>query len=167
VSTTAFPRGESAEDLAVEEQAERGGVITARLGTLVPLALGVFGVVVALGLGVGSLSAPGAGLWPLVISVVMIAAAGIALVRAKHDDDVEAFDGGIVTVGLSVASLVAYAALLPLVGFEIPTVLLLFFWMKVLGKEGWRSSVTVAVVATAVVYALFILLLAVPIPHLF
>jgi putative tricarboxylic transport membrane protein len=167
VSTSAFPSGESVEDIDVEEQAERGGVITARLGSLVPLALGVYGVVVAIGLGVGSLSAPGAGLWPLVISVVMIAASGIALIRARHDEDVEAFDRGIVTVGLSVASLLAYAALLPLVGFEIPTVLLLFFWMKVLGKEGWRSSVTVAIVATVVVYALFILLLAVPIPHLF
>jgi putative tricarboxylic transport membrane protein len=167
MSTSAAPLGESASDFEVEEQAERGGVITAALGALVPLALGVFGVVVAFGLGVGSLGAPGAGLWPLVISIIMIAASGVALVRARHDDDVEAFDGGIVTVALSVASLLAYAALLPLVGFEIPTVLLLFFWMKILGKEGWRPSVTVSIVATVVVYVLFILLLAVPIPHLF
>lgn len=167
MSASAAPRGESAGGFEVEEQAERGGVITAALGALVPLALGVFGLIVAFGLGVGSLSAPDAGLWPLVISLVMITAAGTALVRAKHDEDVEAFDGGILTVALSVGSLLAYAALLPLIGFEIPTVLLLFFWIKILGKEGWRPAVTVSIVATVVVYVLFILLLAVPIPHLF
>ncbi len=167
MSTSAAPRGESASDLDIEEQAERGGVLTAALGALVPLALGVFGLVVAFGLGIGSLSAPGAGLWPLVISLVMITAAGTALLHVKRDDDVEAFDGGIVTVAMCVGSLLAYAALLPLVGFEIPTALLLFFWIKILGKEGWRPAVTVSIVATIVVYVLFILLLAVPIPHLF
>ncbi|PTT63965.1 tripartite tricarboxylate transporter TctB family protein [Arthrobacter sp. HMWF013] len=167
MSTSAAPRGESASDFEVEEQAERGGVITAALGALVPLLLGVFGLVISFGLGVGSLGAPGAGLWPLVISLVMITASATALIRAKHDEDVEAFDGGIRTVALSVASLLAYAALLPVIGFEIPTVLLLFFWIKVLGKERWRSAVAVSVIATVVVYVLFILLLAVPIPHLF
>jgi putative tricarboxylic transport membrane protein len=167
MSTSAAPRGESASDFEVEERAERGGVVTAALGALVPLIFGVFGLIVALGLGVGSLSAPGAGLWPLVISLVMITAAGTALVRAKHDEDVEAFDGGILTVVFSVGSLLAYAALLPVIGFEIPTVLLLFFWIKILGKEGWRPAVTVSIVATVVVYVLFVLLLAVPIPHLF
>jgi putative tricarboxylic transport membrane protein len=167
MTTSAGPRGESIGDFAVEEEPERGGVITAALGALVPLLLGVFGLVVAFGLGIGSLGAPGAGLWPLVISLMMIAAAGTALVRAKHDNDVESFDRGVFTVALSVATLLAYAALLPVVGFEIPTVLLLFFWIKVLGKEGWRSAVTVSIAATVVVYALFILLLTVPIPHLF
>ncbi|GGG68562.1 hypothetical protein GCM10011374_36150 [Kocuria dechangensis] len=154
-------------EFEVEEQAERAGITTARLSALVPLVLGVFGVFVSFGLGVGSLSAPGAGLWPLVISLFMITASATALLKAKQDDDVEAFDRGILTVGLSVASLLAYASLLPLIGFEIPTLLLLFFWIKVLGKEGWRSAVTVSVVATAAVYALFILLLSVPLPHLF
>ncbi len=154
-------------ELEFEEEAPRAGVLTARLGALVPLALGVFGAVVSFGLGIGSLSDPGAGLWPFAISVAMVVASVIALLRAKQDDDVEAFDRGILPVVLSVTSLIVYAALLPMIGFEIPTVLLLVFWIKVLGKEGWRPAVTVAVVATVAVYALFVLLFAVPIPHLF
>lgn len=169
MSSSAVTRGQPEEDhdLEFEEQAARGGITTARLGALVPLALGVFGAVVSFGLGIGSLSDPGAGLWPFAISVLMIAASGTALLKARQDDDVEAFDSGILTVALSVASLLAYAWLLPLIGFEIPTVLLLFFWIKVLGREGWRPAVTVAVVATAAVYGLFVLLFGVPIPHLF
>ncbi|MFI7496715.1 tripartite tricarboxylate transporter TctB family protein [Kocuria sp. M4R2S49] len=154
-------------DLEFEEEAARGGVTTARLGALVPLALGVFGAVVSFGLGIGSLGDPGAGLWPFAISLAMIVASVTALLRARQDEDVEAFDRGIVPVALSVASLLVYAALLPVIGFEIPTVLLLVFWIKILGKEGWRPALTVAVVATVAVYALFILLFAVPIPHLF
>jgi putative tricarboxylic transport membrane protein len=169
VSSSAVARGEPDQDheLEFEEEAPRGGVTTARLGALVPLVLGVSGAVVSAGLGIGSLGAPGAGLWPLVISLLMITASATALLKAKQDDDVEAFDRGILTVVLSVVSLLAYAALLPMVGFEIPTVLLLFFWIKILGREGWRSAVTVSLVATAVVYGLFVLLLAVPLPHLF
>lgn len=158
---------EQDDDLDFEEEAPRGGVTTARLGALVPLALGVFGAVASFGLGLGALSDPGAGLWPFAISLAMIAASVIALLKARQDDDVEAFDRGIVPVALSVVSLLVYAALLPVIGFEIPTVLLLVFWIKILGKEGWRPAVTVAVVATVAVYALFILLFAVPIPHLF
>jgi hypothetical protein len=167
VSSSALAPEEQDDGLEFEEEAARGGVTTARLGALVPLVLGVFGAVVSFGLGVGSLSDPGAGLWPLVISLIMITASVMALLKAKQDDDVEAFDHGILTVGLSVVSLLVYATLLPMIGFEIPTVLLLLFWIKILGKEGWRSAITVSLVATVVVYGLFVLLLSVPLPHLF
>ncbi|MEX5297387.1 tripartite tricarboxylate transporter TctB family protein [Kocuria sp. CPCC 205292] len=166
-STVAHGTHGPENDVEFEEEPARGGATTARLGALVPLVLGVAGAVVAFGLGIGSLSDPGAGLWPFAISLAMVAASVIALLRAKQDDDVEAFDGGVLPVALSVASLLVYAGLLPVIGFEIPTVLLLVFWIRVLGKEGWRPAVTVAVVATVAVYALFVLVFAVPIPHLF
>lgn len=171
MSSSAVTQGNPGEDqdldLEFEEEAPRGGVATAALGALVPLALGVFGVVVSAGLGIGTLSEPGAGIWPLAISLFMIAGSVMALLRAKKDDDVEAFDHGILTVALSIGSLLVYAWLLPIIGFEIPTVLLLFFWIKVLGNEKWRTAITVPIVATVVVYGLFIILFGVPIPHLF
>ncbi|WP_369067125.1 tripartite tricarboxylate transporter TctB family protein [Kocuria carniphila] len=166
-SPTTHDASSQEADLEFEEEAPRAGVTTARLGALVPLVLGVSAAFVSFGLGIGTLGDPGAGLWPFAISVAMIVASLIAVLRAKQDRDVEAFDRGVVPVALSVVSLVVYAALLPVIGFEIPTALLLVFWIKVLGKEGWRPAIAVAIVATVAVYALFVILFAVPIPHLF
>lgn len=167
-SSAVSPEGSKQDPhLDFEEEAPRGGVLTARLGALVPLIVGVFGVAVSAGLGIGSPQAPGPGLWPLVISLVMIVASVISLLKAKQDNDVEAFDRGTATVAFSVVSLLVYATLLPMIGFEFPTMLLLIFWIKILGKESWRSAILVSLVATVAVYALFILLLTVPLPHLF
>lgn len=167
-SSAVSPEGSNQDPhLDFEEEAPRGGVLTARLGALVPLILGLFGIAVSAGLGIGSPQAPGPGLWPLVISLVMVVASAISLLKAKQDNDVEAFDRGITTVAFSVISLLVYATLLPIIGFEFPTILLLIFWIKVLGKESWRTAILVSLIATLVVYALFIVLLTVPLPHLF
>lgn len=158
---------------AIEEQPDyderpaRGSITTAIGAAIIPLFLGIFGSVVAFGLGLGSPSSPGPGLWPLVISAFLIVAAVAGLLHVKHDDDIEAWGQGLFTLGSGVISLFAYAALFPLIGFEIPTVLLLFFWIKVLGREGWRTAVSVSVITTVTVYALFILALGVNLPHLF
>ena len=47
-----------------------------------------------------------------------------------------------------------------------PTLLLLFAWLRFLGRESWLSSAVIAVASTAVAYALFIIGLGVPLPHL-
>ncbi|NUQ90863.1 MAG: tripartite tricarboxylate transporter TctB family protein, partial [Glycomyces artemisiae] len=62
--------------------------------------------------------------------------------------------------------LAVYASLFEVVGFELPTLLLLFAWLRFLSRESWLTSAVVAVSATAVAYALFILGLGVPLPHI-
>ena len=52
------------------------------------------------------------------------------------------------------------------VGFEIPTVLLLVFWLKLLGGESWRVTASVSVLTTAALYLIFVVLLSAPLPRL-
>ena len=145
----------------------RGGFPTAIIAVAGPLALGAFGIVLSLQLGLGDLNSPGPGLWPLIISIFLTVVSAAGAFNVRRDTDVEAWGSGYIRIGLGLASLVAYALLFQRIGFEIPTLLLLFFWIKVLGREGWRTAIVVSAVATAVAYALFVLALRVNIPHLF
>jgi type II secretory pathway component PulM len=55
---------------------------------------------------------------------------------------------------------------MPYIGFEIPTLLVAFVWLTVLGRERWLLSAVLAVVITVVLWLLFIQLFDVPLPHL-
>jgi hypothetical protein len=56
---------------------------------------------------------------------------------------------------------------MPVIGFEIPSLLLSFVWMKFLGGETWRSAAIYSVLVVAAFYGIFILGLGTTIPHLF
>lgn len=165
---------ETAPEAAPEEFEEprQGGRVQAVVAGAVPALLGATAIWLSFGLKVGSLTDPGPGLWPLIVAV-LLTASGVAImwVAAKARDtmaakDTEAFSGGTVAVLAAAGALAVYASLFEVVGFEFPTVLLLFAWLRFLGRESWLSSAVIAVVATVVAYALFIIGLGVPLPHL-
>ncbi|MDP4502212.1 tripartite tricarboxylate transporter TctB family protein [Nonomuraea turcica] len=136
------------------------------VAALVPLVIGVVAALMSWNLGVGSLSAPGPGMWPLVVSVAMVVVAAVLVLQSRPRGDEERFTKDVVTVAIAAASLIAYAFLFELVGFEVPTIALLVLWLKGLGRESWRVTAVVAVVATAALYLLFITGLGVSLPHI-
>ena len=136
----------------------------ARVGALTALAVGVLAGWQAQRLGVGSLTAPGPGLWPLIVSVVLVLTGAAVALRPGDDAEAIGREGWIVVLGS--ISLVAYTLLFEVLGFEIPTIALLVFWLKVLGREPWRTAATVAVGATVSVYLVFLVALGVALPHL-
>jgi putative tricarboxylic transport membrane protein len=143
-----------------------GGPVLSAVAGVIPVALGAAVLWYARGLGFGSLADPGPGLWPSIVAALLIGAgAGIA-VRARTARDTEAFTRGSAAVVIGAASLTGYTYLFELVGFEIPTVLLLALWLRFLGGESWRVTAAVSLLATAGAYALFITGLGVPLPHL-
>ncbi|MGP3911513.1 tripartite tricarboxylate transporter TctB family protein [Nonomuraea sp. 10N515B] len=136
------------------------------VAALVPLVIGVVAALMSWNLGVGSLSAPGPGMWPLVVSVAMVVIAAVLMLQSRPRGDEERFTKDVVTVAIAAASLIAYAFLFELVGFEVPTIALLVLWLKGLGRESWRMTAVVSVVATAALYLLFITGLGVSLPHI-
>ena len=58
-------------------------------------------------------------------------------------------------------------ALMPLIGFELPALVLCVIWMRVLGGETWRSTLVVSAAVVIAFYAIFVLALNTSIPHLF
>ncbi|MFE9202065.1 tripartite tricarboxylate transporter TctB family protein [Micromonospora sp. NPDC007230] len=148
------------------EEISPGGPVLATVAGAVPVLLGLVTLWLAHGLGLGTLTEPGPGLWPTIVAVLLLVS-GVALVlRARGTTDTEAFTRGTGVVLVGAASLALYAFLFELVGFEIPTVLVLVLWLRFFGREGWRTTALVSVLTTAVLYGLFITALGVPLPHL-
>ena len=57
--------------------------------------------------------------------------------------------------------------LMPMIGFEVPALLLCLIWMKFLGGETWRGAIIYSLLVVAAFYGIFILALGTSIPHLF
>jgi hypothetical protein len=160
---------EEADRLQAELEEARpphAGPISQIAAALVALAVGVFGAVGSYALGLGRLTQPGPGLWPFAISVVIIVLSAVLVVTGRGLQDTERFSRSSLLTAVSLVTLVGLAALLPVIGFEIPSLLLMFIWLRWLGKESWRSSIVISIGAVAVFYVLFVLLLQIPLPRL-
>jgi len=149
-----------------EHRPPAGGPAYQVAGALVALAVGVTGAVLAYGYGLGTLRRPGAGLWPFTISIVIVVLAVILLIVGRKLEDSERFTRVSLLVFVGGVSFVAFAALLPTIGFEIPSLLLCVVWLKFLGGESWRSTVLISLGTVAAFYLLFLYGLRIPLPHL-
>jgi putative tricarboxylic transport membrane protein len=149
-----------------EERPPEGGPIYQTVGALVGLAIGVGAAVMAYGYGLGSLHQPGPGLWPFVVSVLIVALSALLLVVGRGLTDSEKFTRSSVLAAVGAITFVAFGLLMPLIGFEIPAVLLCVIWLRFLGGESWRNTVVISVLTTAVFYVLFLYGLRIPLPHL-
>ncbi|MEV7649042.1 tripartite tricarboxylate transporter TctB family protein [Arthrobacter sp. NPDC089319] len=166
MSEKRMPEVAAAHEEPDEPVAEAAGNISAMLSAVIPLLLGIGMIAFALQLPLGSVSTPGPGLWPLICGSGVVLSSGALLFHARRIEHPERFTWNVWSVGAGLASLAAFTLLMPFAGFEIPLFLLFFVWLKFLGGESWRLSGTVALAATIVVYALFILVLKLQIPHL-
>jgi hypothetical protein len=129
--------------------------------------LGVAALLGSLALGVGSPSAPGTGTWPLLVSVVLVVLGLGLLALTGRTRDAERFTGAGRLVLAALATMIAFVAVVEVIGFEIPATLLMFVWLRFLGREPWRTSVITSLATVVAFYVVFVGLLAVPIPHMF
>ena len=56
---------------------------------------------------------------------------------------------------------------MPVIGFELPALVLCIIWMRFLGGETWRSTLLVSAIVVGAFYGIFVLALNTSIPHLF
>ena len=150
-----------------EHRPPAGGPAYQVIGALAALAVGVIGAVLAYGYGLGTLKRPGAGLWPFTVSMLIVVLSLLLLVIGRHLQDSEKFTRASLLVLAGLATFVGVGVLLPVIGFEIPSLLLCAVWLKLLGGESWRSTAIVSVATVAAFYLLFLYGLRIPLPHLF
>lgn len=156
---------EVAQDLA-EERPPAGGPAYQVVGALVAIAIGLAGVFLANSYGLGTPRAPGPGLWPFVISLLITVLGVVLLVVGRGLQDSEVFSRSSVLPVIGLLTFLAMAYLMPIIGFEIPSLLMCFVWLKWLGGESWRSSIVISVATVAAFYLLFLYGLRIPLPHL-
>lgn len=149
-----------------EHRPPAGGPAYQVVGTLVALAVGVTGAMLAYGYGLGTLRRPGAGLWPFVVSVVVVTLSLLLLVLGRRLEDSEKFTRTSLLVLVGLVTFVGLGVLLPVIGFEIPAFLLCMIWLRFLGGESWRSTIMISLVTVIAFYLLFLEGLRIPLPHL-
>lgn len=132
------------------------------LPSLVVLGVAVVGALGSLELGIGSLAAPGAGLWPMTISVAMGVLAAVSLLEDRNEADLERLR--VTQLAISIGSLALFIIAFAQVGVVLPTFLTLVVWLRLLAKESARSTLVIAGIATAAMWLIFGVFLGVPFP---
>ena len=158
------------EQLAAQWEDEKppaAGALANAASSLVVIAVGLGALVLSLAMGLGSLAAPQPGLWPFIISCVMVALGVFQLIAGRRNRDAEKFTRMSMSPLTGLVTLAAMVALMPVIGFELPALLLCIIWMRFLGGETWRSTLLVSAVVVAAFYGIFVLALNTSIPHLF
>lgn len=155
------------DEPAEPDRPQAAGPVTNLVIALVVVVLGGAALAGSLNLGVGNPAAPGPGTWPAAVSAVVTVLGLVLAARARHTGDAERFTRAGLLVLAAVATMAVFVAVVGLIGFEIPTALLAFVWLRLLGRESWRISVILSLAATVAFYLLFVAALDVTIPHLF
>ncbi len=125
-----------------------------RIGPLLVLAAGIGALAGAVGLSLGTLTAPGPGLWPFVVALLLT---GTALVLVVVDDpeDYEPFTRGSGRIAGGLAGLAVFVAAFEVIGFLLPAFLMLLLWLRVFGREPWRWALGLALAGSVGLYLLF------------
>jgi len=158
------------EQLAAQWEAEAppaAGPVANLASSAVATLIGAAGIVFSVKLGLGTPAQPQPGLWPFIMSLVIVVLGLSQMFIGRHGGEGEKFSRLSWLVLFGVATLVGLVALMPVIGFEIPSLLLCIVWMKYLGGETWRSTLLYSTLVVAAFYAIFILALGTTIPHLF
>ena len=158
------------EQLAAQWEDEKppaAGPLANAASSLVVLGVGIAAVILSVAMGLGTPSAPQPGLWPFIVSCVMVALGLFQLIAGRHNRDAEKFTRMSISPLTGLVTLAAMVAVMPLIGFELPALVLCIIWMRFLGGETWRSTVLISAIVVAAFYGIFVLALGTSIPHLF
>lgn len=134
-----------------------------RIAPLILVIIGVAAIFGARGLGLGELSSPGPGLWPFMVALLLTGTAAL-LVFIDDPAEYEAWTRGTLGIALGLTSLAVFIVLFQTIGFVIPAMLMLLFWLRIFAKEPWRLAVPLAVIGALIFHLLFVEALAVPFP---
>lgn len=141
------------------------------IASILCIALGAYVVITSLGYpkaeayGTG---APGPGLWPGIVGAGLILAALWVLVKAlrtpaEDQGQITVWGEGPKRVYVTMAILVVYCYLLPIVGFIPMTIVMMFIFVHWFAKYKWYATLAIAVATAVVIYAVFKYALNVPI----
>ena len=132
------------------------------------LVLGLYFMQQGLQLRLGSISNPGAGFMPFVIGIILIgfcvASAVPLLMPAAKANPVRLEFQRLRGPAIVVVSMIAYALVLERVGFVVSTAVLIVFLAKFVGGTTLIRATALGVLATAVCYVVFGVLLGVRLP---
>lgn len=106
-------------------------------------------------------NSPGAGFFPLWLSILAILAATIVVVGAFRKPELHNLpvpwpkSVGLRRIGLTFVSFLLYVYLMTVLGFIISTIAYVMFMSRMLGSRRWFSSIAVSVLTPLALYLVF------------
>ena len=134
-----------------------------RIAPLVLLLFGAVAMLRARDLSLGQLDAPGPGMWPFIVAGLLSLTAFV-LLFIDDPDDYEPWTRGTAGIGLGLISLGVFIVLFQAIGFLVPAVLMLLFWLRLFAREPWKWAVPLAVIGAVAFHLVFVEALGVPFP---
>lgn len=121
---------------------------------------------------IGTFRTPGAGLFPLIASILLLILSAILTLQAFLSKQGKALAPTTFfpekktprRILLVITGMIAYRYLLPVIGFVPSTGLFILFLIKFLGGYRWKTSIIYALVTALVAHTLFQMWLKLPMP---
>lgn len=125
----------------------------------------VFVAVMAFQLGIGTFQAPGAGMWPLLVSI-FVGVCALVLLFTEHDgSDYEPLTRRSLIVIVGFLMMAGYILGFTYIGMTMTSMLFSFLWLRFIARESWRSTWIGTFAFTIAFVGLFVIVLKIPIPH--
>jgi putative tricarboxylic transport membrane protein len=140
------------------------------VGGVVMLLFGVLSAALSLQLPLGRFRAPGSGLFPFALGLLLVLLAGLYLgsLSRRGSEGTQAASGPwIPAVGRMpafLAAIVAATALFVPLGFPATAFVLMASLLRILGMKRWSLVLTVSAIAAVASYGLFVQWLQIPLP---
>ena len=134
-------------------------------GTFTLFAIIIIGI--SLGYPPSNHGVPGPGMFPIIIASLIIVSAVTLVIQTlrmpkENDSAVDLSSKNVLNVYVSMAGLIVYAVLLPMLGFLSTTTVMLVLFIKWFSKRPWWKSILISVLFTLVIFLLFGSVLNVP-----
>jgi putative tricarboxylic transport membrane protein len=134
-------------------------------------------VVASLSLPIGTLRAPGSGLFPLLLGIllaVLSAAQGVSVYRARLRQPQPSirseapaapwFTEGTRRVLLFLGAVALAIALLPMIGYALTSFLMMLAMLRIVGGASWLTSGSISIATAIACYLVFVRALHIPLP---
>lgn len=136
-----------------------------RLVSLFIVLLGGVFLWMSLQLPLGTFQAPGAGMWPVLVSGFLIATAIFVLFTERDGADYEGLTKRSIVSVLGFVWIGAFVVMFTLIGLTLSSLIFSLVWLKFFARESWRFTLIATVVFTVAFVVIFPVLLGVPTPH--
>lgn len=136
-----------------------------RLNSLAIALLGAVCMVMALQLPIGTPQAPGAGMWPLLVSAGLTLTSLFILFTEHDASDYESLTRRSFISLAGFVWIAVFVVMFSKLGFTIAALVFSVVWLRFLARESWRLTLIASPLFTVSFVLIFSVLLRVPVPH--
>lgn len=135
-----------------------------RLNSLAVALLGAVCMVMSLQLPIGTFQAPGAGLWPLLVSTVLTIVALFILFTENDGTDYESLTKRSFITLAGFVWISIFIVMFTMIGFTLSSLIFSVVWLRFLARESWKFTLIAAPAFTVAFVLIFSVALRVPVP---